>query len=172
MATIAQVEDAVAALLSALGRTVVQGRIGEAGAPSSPYAMWSLESLELSDFPVITIDGLTQTIISTNTPLEFLINLVGGPAMVDATKFGLSLRQTQRTADLYKLCGLSGLTPFLNLAALETGTYRQRIEFRLTLFAAVDLVVTPEWIETQCVEIREASKEFDETICYTQGECH
>ena len=173
MATIVEVEDAVAALLAALGRTVIQGRIGEAPNPAEPYAMWSLDNLELSDFPVITVDdaGTEQSIVSTNTPLEFLVNIVGGPAMADAVRFGLSLRQSQRTLDLYALCGLSGLTPFQNLSSLEVGTYRQRIEFRLTLFAAVDLIVPPEWIETQCVQVREAGKEFDETYCYTQGEC-
>lgn len=171
MATLTQVEDALAPLLTVSGRLPVQGRAGEAAAPDVPYTLWDLDSLELTDFPVVKIEGANQIIIAANTPLEFVLNFVGGNAMADAVTFGLSLRQSQRTADLYKLCGLSGLSPMRDLSAVETGTFRQRVEVRLTLFAAVDLTVAAELIETSCVQVREASKEFDETYCVTEGEC-
>lgn len=172
MATLVQVEDAVAALLVALGRTVVQGRIGEDGAPSTPYAMWRLDRIELGDFTRTTVGATEQIVIASNTPLEFVINVVGAAAMADTVKFALSLRQSQRTADLYKLCGLSGVGPFQDLSGLEVGTYRQRVEFRLTLFTALDLTAPVELIETICVNVIEPLKEFDETYCVTQGECH
>lgn len=171
MATLVQVEDAVAALLVALGRTVVQGRIGEDGAPATPYAMWRLDRIQLDDFTRTTISGTDQIVIATNTPLEFVINIVGGAAMADTVKFALSLRQSQRAADLYKLCGLSGVGPFQDLSAVEVGTFRQRVEHRLTLFTALDLTAPAELIETMCINVVEPQKEFDETYCYTQGEC-
>lgn len=172
MATLIQVEDAVAARLVALGRTVVQGRIGEDGAPATPYAMWRLDRIEMGDFTRTVLDGADQIVIATNTPLEFVINIVGGAAMADMVKFALSLRQSQRTADLYKLCGLSGFGPMQDLSALEVGTFRQRVEVRLTLFTALDLTAPVELIETICVNVLEPLKEFDETYCVTQGECH
>jgi hypothetical protein len=173
MATLVQVENAVAALLVALGgRTIVQGRIGEDGAPSTPYAMWRLDRISLDDFTRTELNGTDQIVIASNTPLEFVINIVGGAAMTDMVRFCLSLRQSQRTADLYKLCGLSGVGPMQDLSALEVGTYRQRVEVRLTLFTALELTAPVELIETICMQVLEPLKEFDETYCMTQGECH
>lgn len=172
IATITQVEDAFAALLSQLGRVVVQGRIGEDGAPASPYAMWDLESVELSDFPTITVDGVEQHIISTNTPLIFQVNIVGGPAMTDAVKFGLSFRQSQRLNELYKFCGLSGISPPQDVTAVEVGTFRQRVQLRVTLFAAVDLLAAPETLEHQDTTLNAPEKDFSVTFRQTQGECH
>lgn len=172
IATITQVEDAFAALLSQLGRVVVQGRIGEGPVPATPYAMWDLESIELTDFPTITVDGVEQHIVSTNTPLIFLVNVVGGSAMQDAAKFGLSFRQSQRLNELYKYCGLSGISPITDVSAVEVGTFRQRVQLRVTLFAAADLLAAPELLETSCVRVESQAQEFDETFCATQGECH
>jgi hypothetical protein len=172
MATLTQVEDAFAAVLAGLGRELVQGRIGEGPSPAVPYAMWSLDNLELSDFPVKTIDGLDQIIIATSTPIEFLVNICGGNAMADAAKFALSFSQSQRLADLYKLCGLSGISKLQNLSAVETGNYRQRVELRVVLFAAIDLTVPAELMGTSCVRVISQEPEFDETFCVTEGECH
>lgn len=171
--TLTQVEDAFAAVLALLpGREIVQGRIGEGPAPSVKYSIWSLDGLELSDFPVKTIDGVVQRVISTSTPLEFLVNICGGNAMADASQFALSFRQSQRLADLYRLCGLSGISRLQNLSAVEVGTYRQRVELRVTLFAAVELSAPAELLETSCVTVTSAAPVFDETFCVTEGECH
>ncbi|MNC71467.1 hypothetical protein D3C75_1223950 [compost metagenome] len=59
----------------------------------------------------------------------------------------------------------------LDLSAVEIGTYRQRVEMRLTLFTALDLTAPAELIETSCVHVKEASKQFYEPYCYTKGEC-
>ena len=48
----------------------------------------------------------------------------------------------------------------------------QRVEVRLTLFTALELTAPVEFIETICVQIIEPLKEFDETYCMAQGECH
>lgn len=172
IATITQVEDAFAALLSQLGRVVIQGRIGEGAAPAQPYAMWDLESLELTDFPLVTVDGVSQHIVSTNTPLIFLVNVVGGAAMSDAVKFGLSFRQSQRLNELYKFCGLSGISPMQDVSAVEVGTFRQRVQLRVTLFAAVDLLAAPETLAHQDNTLNAPEKDFSETFRQTQGECH
>lgn len=172
IATIAQVENAFAALLALSGRVLVEGRVGEAGAPSSPYALWSLESLVLSDFPVRSIEGVNQRIVSTGTPFEFLVNFCGGNAMGDAVQFALSFYQSQRLNELYKYCGLSGFTGPQDLTAVELGNFRKRVELRVTLFAAIDLTAPAELMETSCVQVVSQAPEFDETFCITQGECH
>lgn len=172
MATLTQVEDALAAILALSGRVVVQGRIGEDGAPASPYVMWRLDALELPDFTETQNASGDQVIIATNTPLEFVINWVGGSAMADAALFGLSLRQSQRLFDLWRLCGLSGVGRMQDLTAVETGTFRQRVETRLSLFTAVELTAPLELIETSVIRVREAAKGYDETFnVEAQGEC-
>ncbi|MGH8441066.1 MAG: phage neck terminator protein [Pseudomonas sp.] len=172
IATITQVENAFAALLALIGRELVEGRVGEAGAPAVPYALWSLENLTISDFPVKTFLGVDQRIIATGTPFEFLVNFCGGDAMGDAAKFVLSFRQSQRLNELYKFCGLSGFEGPSNRNAVEVGNFRKRVELRVTLFSAIDLLAPAELLETSCVDVISAAPVFDETICVTQGECH
>lgn len=172
IATITEVENAFAALLSQLGRVLVEGRVGEAGAPASPYAIWSLESLVISDFPVKTIDGLNQRIIATGTPFEFLVNFCGGNAMGDAATFVLMFRQSQRLNELYKLCGLSGFTGPRDLTAVELGNFRKRVELRVTLFAAIDLTAPAELMEKIDTTVTQGIPPFNETSRVTQGECH
>lgn len=172
IATITEVENAFAALLAQSGRELVEGRVGEAGAPAVAYALWSLEGLVISDFPVKTFLGQQQRIIATGTPFEFLVNFCGGDAMGDAARFVLSFRQSQRLNELYKLCGLSGFAGPTDRTAMELGTFRKRVELRVTLFAAIDLTAPAEFMETSCVEVRSDAPEFDETVCITQGECH
>lgn len=172
IATITQVENAFAALLAQSGRELVEGRVGEAGAPASPYALWSLESLVISDFPVKAIDGLNQRIIATGTPFEFLVNFCGGNAMGDAAKFALMFRQSQRLNELYKLCGLSGFTGPRDLTAVELGNFRKRVELRVTLFAAIDLTAPAELMEKIDTTVTQGIPPFNETSRVTQGECH
>lgn len=172
IATITQVENAFAALLAQSGRVLVEGRVGEAGAPAAPYALWSLEDLAISDFPVKSIEGSNQHIVSTGTPFEFLVNFCGGDAMGDAAKFVLSFRQSQRLNELYKFCGLSGFTGPTNRTAVELGNFKKRVELRVTLFAAIDLTAPAELWETVNIDVVSESPEFDETVSITQGECH
>lgn len=172
IATITQVEDAFAALLALSGRVLVEGRVGEAGAPAVPYAIWSLESLVISDFPVKSIDGSNQHIVSTGTPFEFLVNFCGGDAMGAAAKFILSFRQSQRLNELYKLCGLSGFTGPKDLTAVELGNFRKRVELRVTLFAAIDLTAPAELWETVVTTVASDMPEFEKTVSIIQGECH
>lgn len=173
MPSLIDVENALAALLpGATGRIVVQGRAGEDGAPAAPYVMWRLDWLELPDFTITESESGEQVIIAANTPIEFVLNWAGGNAMADAVAFGLSLRQSQRAFDLWRLCGLSGLGRMQDLSALEVGTFRQRVEVRLALFTAVDLTAPLELIETSVIQVREAAKGYDETLKVTaQGEC-
>lgn len=172
IATITQVEDAFAALLSQLGRDVVQGRVGEGPVPSTPYAMWDLESVELSDFPITMVGGVDQHIVSTGTPFIFLVNIVGGQAMTDAARFGLSFRQSQRLNELYKYCGLSGISAMTDVSAVELGNFRQRVQLRVTLFAAVDLLAAPETLDHQDTTLNAPGLGFSETFRQSQGECH
>lgn len=172
IATIAQVENAFAALLGQSGRVLVERSVGESGAPATPYALWSLEGLTISEFPIRTFQGIQQHIIATNTPFEFLVNFCGGNAMQDAANFVLSFYQSQRLNELYKLCGLSGFDGPRDLTAVELGNFKKRVELRVTLFAAIDLTAPAEFMETSCVEVRSDAPEFDETVCITQGECH
>lgn len=171
MTVITDVENAFADLLMLLGRVMVEGRIGEAGAPAEPYAIWSLESIEPSDFTYSTIIGDNQVIVSPGMPMEFLVNLVGGNAMQDALTFILSFRQSQRLADIYKICGLSGITRPQDIAKVETGKFRQRVEFRVTLFTSVNVSVPAELIESLSIHVSEPQRGSEETINVVQGEC-
>lgn len=172
IATITQVENAFAALLALSGRVLVEGRVGEDGAPAVPYAMWSLENLAISEFPVTEIDGVVQRVISTGTPFEFLVNFCGGDAMGDAARFALSFHQSQRLNEIYKWCGLSGFTGPQDLTAVELGNFKKRVELRVTLFAAIDLTAPAELLENIDVTVTEPGKGFEETFRETQGECH
>lgn len=171
IATITQVENAFAALLALSGRVIVEGSVGEAGAPATPYALWSLESLIISDFPVKSINGTDQHIVATNTPFEFLVNFCGGDAMGDAARFILSFRQSQRLNELYKYCGLSGFAGPKDLTAVELGNFKKRVELRVTLFAAIDLIAPVELLENSDTSVKQGIPPFNETTRVTQGEC-
>lgn len=172
ISTITQVENAFAALLALSGRVLVEGKVGEAGAPATPYAIWSLENLVISEFPFTEIEGEIQRVISAGTPFEFLVNFCGGDAMGDAARFALSFHQSQRLNELYKVCGLSGISGPRDLTAVELGNFRKRVELRVTLFAAIDLAAPAELIETIDTTVTEDSKSFTETTQVIQGECH
>lgn len=172
IATITQVENAFAALLALSGRELVEGRVGEAGSPAVPYALWSLEGLVITDFPTRKFEGENQHIIATGTPFEFLVNFCGGNAMGDAANFVLSFRQSQRLNELYKLCGLSGFTGPSDRTAVELGNFRKRVELRVTLFAAIDLTAPAELMEKIDTTVTQGIPPFNETSRVTQGECH
>lgn len=146
---------------------VIEGRAGEAAAPVRPYALFSVESVAPVDFPIVSYDELDpptiQTVTSTATPVEFLIEAVGGAAMGDAFRMCLTLRTSQRCFDLYAICGLMGVTAPVNLSALEVGTMRQRAQFRLTVSAALDFTADAETIE------HISATAFDRTVTVSKG---
>lgn len=170
-ASLTDVENEVAALLAALGRTPVQGRVGEGPAPASKYAGWYMRRIELQDSIRSSIESGQQVIVAANTPLEFMIDLCGGDAMGDAVKFGLSLRQSQRTSDLYKIAGLSGVSEFLDISGVELGVWRNRVNFRLSLFAALDLTAAAEQIEEIPITVNVPAMEHTETVRVTDKGC-
>lgn len=172
MAYITDVENSVAALLAHLGREVVQGQIGESGVPSKPYAIWNTKMIEFGDSIRNETTDARQKIIAANTPIDILIDIVGGNAMLDATKFCLSLRESQRTLDLYKYCGLSGVSQINNLSAVETGKFRDRVQFTLSLFTVIDLINEPEQIESIGLLVRSSIPPFEKLIIVPYGECN
>lgn len=157
MADLIDVENAVATLLKTVtpARDLIQGRAGEGPAPSSPAAMWVLESVEMPDHMHREYTDADQIVIATGSRLEFLIEFFGGSAMADAVRFNLSLRQTQRTADLYKLCGLSGTDTPRNLSAVELGSYHQRAQMRLYVWTSLDLTAPAELMDSVQVQVNE-----------------
>lgn len=152
MSTPTQIENAVGAWLAAAmpARVLVRARIGEAPAPASPYLLYSLDAVEAPDSIRSETSEDAQRIEAADSRLTFVIEVVGDrPGQTvrdDALRLGLSLRATQRTGDLFKVCGLWALGPLQNLTALETGTMRQRVRFTLTLSATLDSTETPETI--------------------------
>ena len=171
MSTVTEIETACATYLRAMfptERVLVQGNIGEGPAPSGPSLIWRLDTLEPPDFTVTEISETEQLIEAHGVPMEFVVTVlgdrVGQSARDDAMRLVLGLRQTQRTADLLAVCGFMGVGEVRNLSALETGTMRQRAEFRLMLSASLHLAATPETINVVDLELHEPTREFDLTI--------
>lgn len=158
---------------STTGREVIEGRVGETAAPAKPYFMFSVDDFTPQDFPVVEIkealpDDL-QVVTSTATPITFLIDVVGADAMTDASRAMLSLRISQRAFDLYAICGLLGISRPINLSALELGTHRSRVQFRLTLSAALDFTAASEVIDSIEIAVKEPVVEFDKTLTIQRG---
>lgn len=167
-----QLEQAVAdwLVLAAPGRVLVKGRVGEAAAPDGPYVLYWLERYTLPDSPRVSVPApfIDQKVEAPATPCEFGIVVVGDragqTARDDALRLCLSLRQTQRSADLLKVCGLMGVSEVANRSALETGTHRSRADFRLTLSAILDLSEPGEVIEQVDLGIHELTIPHTATI--------
>lgn len=148
-----QLETAVAAWLNAVrgARELVKGRIGEAPAPAVPYIMYSVDVLELPDSIPTHDDGTTQTVRASAVPVEIALSIVGdlaAPATArnDAARLLLTLRMSQRTADVLAMAGLAGVGPVRNMSAVEVGTMRQRFDTRVTLSAILTAEAATETI--------------------------
>jgi hypothetical protein len=170
--TLTELENAFGLTLAAImpARELVKGRVGDAAVPATPYVMYEAEDITLPDSPVVSIsdDETTQT-VSAVTPVTFLLNFVGGNAQSDAVRFSLALRLSQRTADLWKVCGLWGVSQIIDLSAVENGTMRARAEVRVTLSATLHIEHAAELIETVDIEITEPQSVYDMTITVNEG---
>lgn len=166
MSSITEIETAFATYLRDVlpGRRMIRAKVGEAPAPSGPATLWDLARAVPSDNPVTTFEDENQIVTSTDTMLDFTVTMLGGDAMSDAMRVSNGLRATQRTADLYRVCGLWGVEPPQDLSALETGTIRARAEFRVTLSAPIESVFARETIDTQQVTINEPAQQYDATF--------
>lgn len=150
MSTPTQIEDAFAAFLSGVfdgSRVTVAGLIGEGPAPSSPCVMWRLDSVDPDEFPRTEYVDDDQVIHSVS-PMTFIVTCVGDrpgqSVRDDCLRVQMALRMSQRTGDLFKVCGFWGVEPVKNLTALETGKMRQRAEFRVVLSADLTLTAPRE----------------------------
>lgn len=140
--TITEIESAVAAWLNAVrgARQLVKGRIGEAAAPAVPYLMYSVDITELPSSIPVDMD-IAQTARAPDTRVDVTMSVVGDiasgahAARNDAATLVLSLRHSQRTADVLAQCGLWGVSPIRNLTAVEVGAMRQRYDLTVTLSA-------------------------------------
>ncbi len=155
MSTVTQIEDAFAAFLSAQfpnpgGRVIVAGLIGEGPAPSGPAVMWRTDGWEPDEFPRTEYVDDDQ-IVHAVTPISMVVTLLGDrpgqSVRDDALRIGSALRMSQRTGDLYAVCGLWSVEEVRNLTALETGKMRQRAEFRVVLSADLTHTAPREWMD-------------------------
>lgn len=155
MSTLDVVETAFATYLRDVlpARVMVRGRVGEAAAPATAATLWDVATVTASDNPVTTYEDDDQIVTSTDTVVSFLVTLIGGSAMADAVRVCNGMRASQRTGDLYAVCGLWGVDPAQDLTALETGTMRTRAEFRVALSAAIETVFIRETIDAEQVTI-------------------
>lgn len=162
--TLTQIETAVAAWLNAIrgARQLVKGRIGEAPVPAVPYLTYSVDLVDVPDLVPVDLGTTTQTARASATPIELVVQFVGDlpdghVARNDAAAAVLSLRHSQRWADLYTAAGLAGVSPIRNLSQLETGAMRQRFDVRLTLSAILTADAPAELIETVQAGIYEST---------------
>ena len=166
MSTTAQIADAFAAYLHAIlpGRMMIEGNVGEGAAPSVPACIWRLTSIEPDDFPRVEYVGDDQLLHSV-TPLTFRVTCLGGPDTIDACfRVAAGLRLSQRTSDLFKVCGFWGTQPVTDLSALETGTMRQRAEMLVVLSADITMTSPREWMDQVDLRVEAPAKAFDETV--------
>ena len=158
---------------SAPARQVIEGRVGETAAPDGAYIMFSIDGFTPQDFPLVEVtevaDEDIQTVTSTATSIVFLIDFAGGDAMTDASRAIMFLRMSQRAFDLYAIAGLLGVSNPINLSALEVGTTRSRVQFRLTLSAALDLTGAAEVIDSLEVTVANEVSGYDETFTIERG---
>lgn len=173
--TITQLETLVVSWLNAVrgARELVKGRIGEAAAPSVPYLMFSVDVVQLPDSIPNRITGNTQTAAAVVGQVEIAMSFVGDlpaphSARNDATSTLISLRHSQRTADIYAGAGLMAVGPITNLSGLETGAMRQRFDCRLTLSATLTADADAETIHSLSAGIFEHTKPFTTTIVITE----
>jgi hypothetical protein len=148
---------------------MVLGRAGEAPVPAAPCIMYRLDNYVPQDHPRITIDDTLQTVHADATPLEYVIEWIGGDAMAAAARALALLHATQRTVDLFRVCGLMGASNPQDLTALELGTMRARVQVRLTLNASLTSTAAPETIEHQDARVRSTAPVFDKTFTIDQG---
>lgn len=160
MTTMAQLSDAVGtyiiASLPANARQLVRGRVGDGPAPAGPYVIYRLESVTHPEFTRTEYVGDDQ-IIHANTVAVFVVTVVGDRpgqlAMDDASRIALGLRLTQRTADLYKICGLWSVEQVRDLTMLEIGTMRSRAELRIVLSVSAGITAAREYIDSVAVDV-------------------
>lgn len=172
--TESDIESAVAEWLNAVrgSRVLVKGAIGESPAPSVPYVRYQLAGVQLPDFVALETGPTEQSARAADTRLTFLIDVVGDvgadTARRAAGRLALTLRHTQRTADLFAVAGLWSVGEIRNLTAVELGTMRQRMQFQLTLSAILTAETAEESMHTVQTGIHELTIPHTITITTTE----
>jgi len=174
MATLLEVQRALGQVLKDLAdvpRVMVVGRVSEGAVPKSPYIVYRLDKIQMDpqDPTVIVDDANTQQVMANATPLEYVVEWVGGDAMGAAFRFSNLIFATQRTADLYAVCGFLDISDLMDLSGLELGTMRARVQARVTLNASLTSTAAAETIEHQGLRVIEQPHSFDKTFTVTQG---
>lgn len=172
MSTITEIEDAFAAFLSSTfpqpgGRDIVAGLIGEGPAPSRAAVIWRTDSWEPDEFPRTEYVGDDQ-VIHAVTPVTFVVTCLGDrpgqSVRDDCLRIQAALRLSQRTGDLFKVCGFWSAEEVRNLTALETDKMRQRAEFRVVLSADLTLTAPREVIDEVALTVATLAPPSDRTI--------
>ena len=128
---------------------------GEGGPPpASAYLAISLRSCSPMQRADVHIDPHTETVNALHR-LTWRFSLHGGPAMADATRLLASLWSAQRWRDLWRIAGLGEVGRLHNLAGLDIGRWRARVEFQLTLHAVLHLQSTAEFFVRQPIDLHE-----------------
>lgn len=170
MATLSDIEGAAADMLMSMfpDRIPVRGWFGEAPAPAMPYFMYRTQVRDIPDSPITTTDGINQTVQAMAT-VAVDVSFNGGAAYSDALKLILSLRQSQRTSDLWKVCGMLGISNPMDLTALELGAAKARTDLTLSLSASLTLTNDAEVIDSVDLALRESPHLFDHSITISKG---
>lgn len=157
LTTLKELEDAIYDwLLLATGREIVSGGYDEMQGSSVPSIAFEIKNINNHDHPTrsLSVDGLTES-IEQSAEIKIKIVVLGGSAMQAINRVIASTWSATRSFDLWKICGLGGFTPPIDLTALETGALRQRWESTLTLYATIGEDFTGEYFESYKLTVNE-----------------
>lgn len=147
MPSVLTLERAVADFLLAVApaRVLVKANDSEAGQPAGPFTEYDLNTAGGLSKALARVDS-AQDVQAIAATITVRLRFFGGAAMQDAVNTALSLHATQRTFDLYAVCGLLGVSNPVDLTALELGTMKPRVDMTLTLSAMLDWTTEAETI--------------------------
>lgn len=148
--TLDEIRDAVIEWCTSItGRTVVLANTGQQARLNVPYIEVFIDNYDSPVFQKSTIsdDGSKET-IAANTFLSITLDIFGENSLQDASKLQRSLWSQKRFLDLWLICGLSSVENTIDLTSLQTGTRRQRGQFKFLVYCVLSNDFDSDTIET------------------------
>lgn len=146
--------------------TVLLANTGEGPRPDGNYIIVFIREGESPGVQVnnLSDDGATEN-ITAYTPFTCTLDIYGGNAMQVGNRLERSLKSAMRELDLWTVCGLSNITPKMDLTNTMAGSRKQRCLVTLKMNAILSDTFDASAIESMPIEIEASgdtlSVEFD-----------